>query len=47
MDVGADATIGVAGAQNNTTYYGGDGVHFTAAGNTVIAGLAYDVVSAL
>lgn len=37
-DVGNDATIGQAGQQTNTTYYQGDQVHPTAAGDTIIAG---------
>lgn len=35
-DVGADATIGVAGAQNNATYYNADKVHLLAAGYTIV-----------
>lgn len=39
VDVGADATIGVAGAYNNATYYNADLVHLTDAGYGVVAGL--------
>jgi len=37
-DVGNDATIGQAGQWSNTTYYQADGLHPTAAGDTIIAG---------
>lgn len=36
-DVGTDATIGVAGAQNNATYYSGDLTHLTDAGYAIVA----------
>lgn len=36
-DVGADATIGVAGAYSDTTYYQADGVHLKTAGQTIVA----------
>jgi lysophospholipase L1-like esterase len=37
-DAGADATIGCAGCENNTTYYA-DTIHPTAAGHLIIQGL--------
>lgn len=37
-DAGADATIGCAGCENNTTYYS-DTIHPTAAGHVIIANL--------
>ena len=38
-DMGADATIGPAGAEMNTTYFDTDRVHMTNAGYAVVAGL--------
>lgn len=38
-DIGADATLGVKGAENNATYYA-DGTHLTAAGYLIVANLA-------
>jgi hypothetical protein len=46
-DVGADATIGVAGASNNATYYDADKVHPIAAGHLIIKGLVNMAVSYL
>lgn len=40
VDLGADARIGVTGAELNATYFQGDQVHPTAAGAGVIAELA-------
>lgn len=37
-DVGADSTIGVAGAQDNTTYYQTDKIHMTGVGYDIVAG---------
>lgn len=37
VDVGSDATIGVAGAELNTTYYVGDKVHLKNAGYAIVA----------
>lgn len=37
IDLGADPTIGAAGSQNNTTYYGVDLTHLTPAGYAVVA----------
>ena len=39
-----NATIGVAGSQNNVTYYQADAVHLTAAGDAVLEGLIRPVV---
>lgn len=36
-DLAADPVMGVAGAQNNATYYQGDKIHYTAAGAALIA----------
>ncbi len=46
-DIGADATVGCAGCQNNATYYQGDGVHWTTAGAAIVAGLAKPAVEAV
>lgn len=40
VDIGADATIGVAGAQNNTTYFQTSKIHLTSAGYAIVATLA-------
>lgn len=45
MDIGADATIGVAGSQSNTTYYQTDGVHMTDTGYGVVAGYAKNALT--
>ena len=47
VDVGNDATIGVAGAQNNTTYYQGDKTHLTPTGYAIVAGLAVTAIQSL
>lgn len=46
-DVGANATIGAAGSQNNTTYYNADKTHLTDAGYALVAGLVANSVNAL
>jgi lysophospholipase L1-like esterase len=46
-DVGADATIGVAGSQNNLTYYNADKIHLTDAGYSIVAGLAVAKINSL
>lgn len=46
-DFGADATIGLPGSQNNTTYYNGDKIHLILAGNNVAYPLAQTVIDAL
>lgn len=46
-DTGLDASIGVAGASTDATYYNADQVHLNATGNGVVAGLAYSAVLAL
>ncbi|HEX9105681.1 MAG TPA: SGNH/GDSL hydrolase family protein, partial [Longimicrobiales bacterium] len=40
IDLGANATIGPAGAELNPTYYQGDKIHMTNAGYGIVAGLA-------
>jgi lysophospholipase L1-like esterase len=39
VDLGNDATLGVAGAQNDLTYYQSDKVHMTNAGYAIVAAL--------
>lgn len=46
-DVGGNATIGAAGAQNNATYYNVDAIHLTAAGHQIVAGLVTTALSGL
>ncbi|MDJ1494144.1 SGNH/GDSL hydrolase family protein [Cytophagaceae bacterium DM2B3-1] len=45
-DFGADTTIGVVGADSNTTYYQ-DGVHPTQAGHNILASILYPVISGI
>jgi lysophospholipase L1-like esterase len=45
-DVGADPTIGVAGADTNTTYYQ-DQVHLTAAGHAIVANYVVNAIDSL
>lgn len=47
MDVGSDATIGVPGAQLNTTYYVSDKTHFTDAGQNIWAGIVTSAIQGL
>jgi lysophospholipase L1-like esterase len=47
VDVGADSTIGVAGASTNATYYQADQVHPTNAGLEIIANLSVPAYAAL
>lgn len=47
IQIGSDATIGVAGSQDNATYYQGDKTHLTAAGESVVAGYGVTVMNAL
>ena len=42
--MGADATIGLAGSEMNTTYYDADRVHMTNAGYAVVAGLVQTAI---
>ena len=46
VDLGNDATIGVAGAQTNPTYYT-DSVHMTDAGYAIVAGLVKNALTLL
>lgn len=41
-DIGADASVGAAG-QQNSAFFGGDHIHPSFSGDTVIAGLAYNI----
>lgn len=45
VNVGADATIGAPGSQNNTTYYDADTIHLKNAGYAIVAALAKDAHS--
>lgn len=45
-DVGADATIGAAGASNNVTYYS-DKTHLTTAGYAIAATLIKNAINTL
>lgn len=47
VDVGNDATIGVAGAQNNVTYYQGDATHLNTAGWQIAANLAVTGINSI
>lgn len=47
VDIGNDATIGVAGAETNATYYQADQIHPTAAADTIIANLANTALAGL
>lgn len=38
LQIGSDPTIGLAGSEDNATYYQGDKLHLTAAGEGVVAG---------
>ncbi len=46
-DVGNDPTMGVAGAQNNATYYDPDHIHPTSTGYAIIAGYFRDAINSL
>lgn len=46
-DFGADVTIGVAGAQNNTTYYNVDKLHLKDVGYVIVASIAKTAIDAL
>lgn len=46
-DVGANATIGVAGSQTNATYYNADQLHLTSAGYLIVAGLVQTAIGTL
>ncbi len=45
-DVGADATIGQAGQEDNLTYYV-DGTHTTAAGDAIVQGLVIAAINSV
>src|SRR5262249_47764498 len=45
-DAGADATIGVAGASSNATYYG-DGLHLLSAGDAILASVVKTAIDTL
>jgi hypothetical protein len=46
-DIGSNSTIGVAGAQNNSTYYGGDTTHLTQAGLTIAEGIFASAIAGI
>jgi lysophospholipase L1-like esterase len=46
-DLGANASIGAAGAHSNTTYFQGDGIHLTDAGLAIVAGLVQTELTTL
>lgn len=47
VHIGGDATIGVAGSQNNATYYQVDTIHLTKAGQAVVGGLVATALTLL
>ena len=46
-DLGANASIGAAGAHANATYFQGDGIHLTDAGLAIVAGLVQTELTTL